>query len=310
MNWLERYIFAVKAHLPASLREDVGAELLADLEDELEHRREQLGRELTETEVKSLLQERGHPLLVAANFQPRRTLVSEELFPLYSLIMKWLLIGVIVVHGVSWLSQLAVHADPNFIRSGLQTAWGMFNSALYCFAWLTLIFYVIGESADRTQLFQNWHPESLPKVSAGAEPISRVGTVIELVFTGFMLIWLNRQIPSGAGAPPLQLLFSEAWLGLLPWINVTLVGVLALGFAKLLFPYWNRSKLVLEALLLLPAIALVLIIASWEAPLTLQLGAEAAQVPVPETWIDYGVGGYLIAILVDSLLKVRLWRRL
>lgn len=310
MNWLERYIFAVKAHLPTNLREDVSAELLADLEDELEHRCQQLGRELNDAEVKDMLRQRGHPLLVAADFQPRRTVVSEQLFPLYSLILKWLLVGVIVVHGATWLSQLAAQAEPNFIRTWLQTAWGMFNSSLYCFAWLTLIFYLIGESADRTQLFRNWRPEFLPKVSAGAEPISRTATAIELVFLGFVLIWLNRQIPGAVGEPPLQLVFSEAWLGLLPWINATLVGVIALAVAKLVFPYWNRTKILLDILLYLPGIVLALIIANWETPLTLQLGADAAQVAVPETWIDYAVGGYLIAVLVDILLKIRRLRRL
>ncbi len=305
MNWLERYIFAVKAHLPARLREDVGAELLADLEDELEHRREQLGRDLTEAEVKDLLRQRGHPLSVAAGFQPRRTLVSEELFPLYSLILKWLLIGVIAVQGAIGLSQLAAQADPNFVRAGLQTAWSMFNAVLYSFAWLTLTFYLIGESAERAPMFRNWRPESLPRVSAGAEPISRTGTTIELVFMGFALVWINQQILEGPGDTPFQLLFSEAWIGLLPWINATMVGVLALGLAKLLFPYWNRTKILLDAVLFLPAIALVLIIASWEVPLAVQWGTEAKLTSIPEAWIDLAAAGYLMAALVDLTLKVR-----
>lgn len=310
MNWLERYIFAVKAHLPADLREDVSAELLADLEDELNHRRELLGRELSDTEIKDLLRQRGHPLLVAADFQPRRTLVSEELFPLYSLILKWLLIGVVLFHGATGLSRLAAQGDPNFIGTALQTAWNILNAGLYSFAWLTLIFYLIGESAGRTDLFRNWRPEFLPRVSAGAEPISRTGTAIELVFLGFAILWLNRQILDGAADAPFQLLFSDAWIGLLPWINATLVGVFALGVGKLLFPYWNRTKIFLDALLYLPAVALFLIVASWDAPLTIQWDAGAAQIAVPETWIDYAAAGYLIAVLVDLVIKVRRLRQL
>lgn len=310
MNWLERYIFAVKAHLPADLREDVGAELQADLEDEVEHRREQLGRELSDAEVKDLLRQRGHPLLVAAEFQPRRTLVSEELFPLYSLILKWLLIGAIAVQGAIGLSQLAAQADPNLIRAGLQTAWSMFNAGLYSFAWLTLVFYLIGESADRTQLFRNWRPESLPRVSAGTEPISRTGTAIELVFLGFALIWLNRQILEGAGDAPFQLLFSEAWVGLLPWINATLVGVIALGVAKLLFPYWNRTKLILAALLYIPAIVLVVLIASWESPLAIRWAAGTAPTPIPDTWVDINAVACVALALVGMAFKIWRVRRL
>src|SRR5690606_21610517 len=137
MNWLERYTFAVKAYLPQGIKNDVASELLSDLQDECEHRAEMQGRELTEDEVKALLKGRGHPMVVAAGFQPRRTLVSESLFPLYSLILRWSIIIVALFQGVTAFLSVMGQAEPSFVRALLQLSWGIFESGLHLFAGLT-----------------------------------------------------------------------------------------------------------------------------------------------------------------------------
>src|SRR5690606_38984835 len=263
MNWLERYTFAVKSHLPAEVRQDVADELLSDLEDEREHRAESLGRDLTDDEIKALLKERGHPLLVAARFQPRPTLVSEELYPLYLLLLRWLVTAIalvqVVLAGVSVLNQ----AEPNVWQLIPQLGWNILHASLYGFAWLTLIFYLFGESISITDFFKNWKPESLPRVTAQGETISRTGSAIEVVVMAYFIAWLNHIIPQSLGDNPIELVFSDQWPALLPWINAVLIASLAMSLGKLVFPDWTRGKIALDLALYIPAVAILVIVIQW-----------------------------------------------
>ena len=73
MNWVERYVNAVKMALPRSLREDVGDELYTLVEQKVVAAEEQQGASLSEETLIDLLRSHGHPLVVAAGHQQRRT---------------------------------------------------------------------------------------------------------------------------------------------------------------------------------------------------------------------------------------------
>ena len=311
MNWLERYTFAVKAHLPADIRDDVATELLTDLQDECEHRAEVLGHDLSDEEVKSLLRERGHPLTVAAAFQPRKTLVSEPLFPLYSVILKWLVIAVVIVQAATVLLGVASRTDPNYVQSVMQLVWGIFSAGLYAFAWLTLLFFIAGESLNRVDIFKKWRPEYLPKASIQSEPISQTGSTVELIVQLFFLVWLNQLIQGIPGNTSLALLFTDQWLDLLPWINVTLVAAIIFSAFKLVSPYWTRRKLIFNGLLYLPILIILGVIASWDQSLALQVSGDGQlqKFDIPSVWIDICILGYAVAAIVDIVSSVRKFRR-
>lgn len=310
MNWLERYTFAVKSHLPANVRQDVADELLSDLEDERDHRAESLGRDLTEDEIKTLLKERGHPILVAARFQPRPTLVSEELYPLYLLMLRWVVLTIALAQVVMAVMTGLNQPEPNFWQLIPQLFWNIVQGGLYGFAWLTLAFYLFGSSVQFTDLFKHWKPEQLPQVTAQGEYISRTGSAFEVVFLSYFIAWINRVIPQSLGDSAITFVFSDHWPTLLPWINAIILASIAISVGKLLFPYWTRRKIVIDLLLYIPAIALLAVIYQWDSPLAIRIGTgeDAKQWDISSHTINLTMLGYLIFAAVDTVIKLRKFR--
>ncbi len=68
MDLIERYLHAVKTHLPLKQQADVVAELAEDLRSRLDDCEAELGRPLDETEVVAVLKALGHPAHLAAGY--------------------------------------------------------------------------------------------------------------------------------------------------------------------------------------------------------------------------------------------------
>ena len=110
MELLNKYLQAVKPGLPRAERDDILAELSADLQMEIDERQAELGRELTEAEEAEILARFGHPLVVAGRYQRQtgsftfgRQLIGPELFPFYMRGVKWavgLALAVVVIVGI------------------------------------------------------------------------------------------------------------------------------------------------------------------------------------------------------------------
>ncbi|MEO6873065.1 MAG: hypothetical protein ABI233_12725 [Chthoniobacterales bacterium] len=69
MQLLDRYLTAIKFWLPKKQRDDIAAELAANLQSEIEDRAAERGRPLTDEEVGALLKQHGSPILVASRYQ-------------------------------------------------------------------------------------------------------------------------------------------------------------------------------------------------------------------------------------------------
>lgn len=247
MNWVKRYVAAVKSYLPANLKEDVSDELYADLEDQCEDKAEHLGRELNEEEVQSVLLERGHPMTVAAAFQPHKTLVSEELFPIYRQVLKWVIFIIFIVHSVSALAQVMNSVNPNYIRAAWRIIGGTFNAGLMSFAWVTLVFYLLGETISRNMILKGWHPRSLPRVTESGDHISLFESGLELVFQLLFLGWINQFFSiNNTQTSTIAVTISDQLQSMAPWINIALVLSIGYSVIKLLFPYWTKRKIVTE----------------------------------------------------------------
>jgi len=83
MELLDRYLQAVKKHLPWQRQDDIIAELKANLESQLEDKEGELGRPLTQGEAEDWLKQLGPPIQVAARYQPQRYLIGPAIFPIY-----------------------------------------------------------------------------------------------------------------------------------------------------------------------------------------------------------------------------------
>jgi len=65
MELLDRYLQAIKKHLPWQRQDDLIAELRANLESQLEDKEAELGRPLTAAEVEAWLKHMGSPMQAA-----------------------------------------------------------------------------------------------------------------------------------------------------------------------------------------------------------------------------------------------------
>ena len=82
MDLIERYLHAVKSHLPAAQQDDVVAELAEDLRSRIEERESELNRPLEESEVVAVLKTLGHPAHLAASYGSWQQLIGPALFPM------------------------------------------------------------------------------------------------------------------------------------------------------------------------------------------------------------------------------------
>jgi hypothetical protein len=82
MELLDRYLEAVRKHLPWQRQDDIIAELRANLEAQLDEKEASLGRPLTAAEAEAWLKQLGSPILMAAPNQPQQYLIGPAIFPI------------------------------------------------------------------------------------------------------------------------------------------------------------------------------------------------------------------------------------
>jgi hypothetical protein len=195
---LDRYLAAVRQHLPVQRQHDILSELGANLQAEFEDRAHALGHPLTEEDQAVLLRRHGYPVLVAARYQPQRSLIGPELFPFYLLTLERVLP---LVAAISLLAQAAglVFVEQGPIASRIHVGsilGGVLNALFITLAIITGLFAVLEWSKDRGDLrrkLQNpdWDPRRLPKADPAAQPenpgprhpyADAIGTAVALVF--------------------------------------------------------------------------------------------------------------------------------
>lgn len=241
MNWLARYIDAVKTQLPQQTADDVAAEIRSTLEDEIEARETERGRPLDEAELLELIRSKGHPMQLAAQYHERRTLVDEALFPLYKTSLKYLLLGLLFLHLMQASSGVLSGNAWNPLRVLVGFWWDFGHAALLGFATLTLAFFVFQAQLRRHAGLSDWQPRELPQVRSQTQAIGRGSSVFEFILNLFLLRILN-----------LDVLGSQSYFGIigwseqaLPWVRVLSVLIalsLLLTVINLFQPWWTPRK--------------------------------------------------------------------
>lgn len=185
---IERYIYEVVRRLPENEREEVKAELNANIEDML------LDRPFDDEEaVREVLQELGSPAQLAEQYrQHPKYLISPATYEEYIRVLKWLvpMIGVIVMlvgffvstaetiaQGASSISGEAV---SEIIGDGISSG---VSGAFQAVFWVTIGFVI----ADRTgykmgQSGTNWKVEDLPdELPHDRKRIPLSDSIVELI---------------------------------------------------------------------------------------------------------------------------------
>ena len=125
MELLDRYLQAVKKHLPWERQDDIIAELRANLEAQLEDKEAELGRPLTREEAEEWLKEIGAPIQVAARYQRQQCLIGPAIFPTYSYVLKLVLTWATVIYAIANAVAIAAsnQGGEAVLRAALRLPW-------------------------------------------------------------------------------------------------------------------------------------------------------------------------------------------
>ncbi len=192
MDLLDRYLQAVRFWLPKSHKqEDLIAELGEDLRSQIEAKEEELGRPLDKNEVAAILKRCGPPMVVGARLGPKRQLIGPTLFPIYTFVLKMVLLWIQVPIFVFIMAPINLaYANGDWGGAIGKTLSELWSAAFIAAATITLVFAIIERSAAQATVECRWDPLKLPPVRRGERKPSMLNAVCELGFGVFGLVWL------------------------------------------------------------------------------------------------------------------------
>ena len=193
MELLDRYLHAVRFWLPKAQQDDIIAELGDDLRSQMEDRESELGRLLNEDEMVAILQKMGHPMRVAARYQPQESLIGPTLFPLYKFVLKIVAFGYLVPWLLVWLAVtifMPSHRADNPVLTAISGWSAMWINVFFIFGLITLIFAVLERVQSSVSVLHKWDPRKLPRVNQRKQQkVSRVESIFGLVFSIIFALW-------------------------------------------------------------------------------------------------------------------------
>lgn len=230
MDLVDRYVHAVKRHLPAAQQDDIGSELTDDILSKIKDQEEELGRPLDEAEQEAILRPYGHPYLLAMRYRPQQYLIGPAVFPFYWMALKVTLAAALGIHVVVIMATSLARNEPDRILRDFQ----LFPVAMQAFFWVTIVFAGLEFSQARLRLLDKWSPRTLPRIAERSRRVATAALVAELVGGVLFLIW---------------------------WLAIPRYPVLILGPAAsfiTLSPAWHRVYL----LAALPSLVSILMLAA------------------------------------------------
>jgi len=247
LELVDRYLQAVRFWLAKSEhQEDVLAELGEDLRSQIEAKESELNRAATEAEVAEILKRCGAPILVAGRLAPKRYLIGPALYPIYTFVMKMVLLWILVPVFLFIVGPALVAHAGSWQAGAAETIGNLWSGMFIAAGIITLVFAIVERTSAHVVTACKWDPSSLPPVQKPDQKPSRSKTVGELLFATFGLVWIlllpNSQWlifgPAAAilrGAPGLHPYY-------LPTVVLSALALIRLA-VMLARPYWSRFPL-------------------------------------------------------------------
>ena len=250
MELVERYLQAVSSYLPKTQSSDIVAELKDSLLSQIEEREAGLGRALDAEELQALIQQNGHPMLVASRYLPQQHLIGPSVYAYWWFSLRLVLIIIAIVHGL--LGVVAAATSGNPIQSLIHVSVEFAGTALVYIGIVTLVFALLDRHQVRIGFFDNWQPSKLAPVKDQLK-IKRGDSLFELVFGVLFISWWLGVLPFPAfifhDGSPLPFRLSDAWAPFWWGILALTAMDVILAAINLVYPYWKWDRLLLRVLL-------------------------------------------------------------
>lgn len=259
MQMIENYLNSLESYLPDDLKQEVRDEFGASIYEQFEEQQDSLNRELTQDEQEQLLLKIGHPMQVAARYLPNQKLIGESYFPAYK---KALELALMIIFSIKILLAFpSIISDGHIILSGFVLFWSLVDTALWVFAYVTVIFYLMERFGFDLKYLYSFAAKDLrarsPKLS-----LSRLETVFELLFLALFLAWWNNMFswtPTGKYTTTfLNVSLTEEWQAVFWTVNIVIGLEILNSLFKIASGSYNRLTLITG--IILDAASLVVII--------------------------------------------------
>ena len=238
MDLIDRYLVAVRRHLPPPLQKDIVDELADSLRSEAEERAQKEGRPLTDDDQAQLLKKHGHPWLMASRYLPQQQLVGPALYPYYRqalvVVVFWIVLPMAL--GVGALAALYAEDSTRVWGRMLGAAW---NGSIYSIGIVTIVFAVLESQRVRFTALDQWDPSGLPEPSIG-RAVPRSESLFGLVFGITIILWwtdLLRVPVFVLGDTEADLAAAPIWASVYLPILVSMVATVATSFVDLVRPW-------------------------------------------------------------------------
>ena len=191
MQLIDRYLYAIGRYLPRERRDDILAELRANILERAEDREQELGRTLTLEEEEEILREHGHPMQVAARYLPQQYLIGPSVFPFYWYTLRVAFPWVVFLYVIAQCAQIITQAIT--VQKLVEIVLGFVPTLFYFATWITLVFAAMEFGTSRyvknTKVLFTWNPRKLPQIEREAPPerfsnpiYDFIGSVVALIF--------------------------------------------------------------------------------------------------------------------------------
>ncbi len=242
MELVERYLQAVKFALPKAQRDDVLRELSDEILSQVEEKEASLGRPLTEDEQVAILRQIGNPALVAGRYRKQQYLIGPAVFPIYWIVLRWVLVVVVFAMSVGSVMLTVTGAGMGAALGSLAR---LPLAIIATFAAVTFACALLDYFQAKFDLFSNWDARKLPKLSKTKKEPSTTETIAAIIFTAIFGIWwlvgLKHQFwIFGPGVFALH--FGPVWQTLYPLFVVLVIADLIRHTVDIVRPGWERGR--------------------------------------------------------------------
>lgn len=296
----ERYVHAVTRRLPEEQRDDVGAELRASIDDQVEAvLAETPTLSLAEAEHAALVQ-LGDPEVLAASYAGRRLqLIGPTLYPAYVALLKLVLATAVpaVAITLAVIDAFAGESIGDIVGGAVGVA---FEVGIQVAFWITVVFAIAERTSDESvaaSLRTEWTPERLPKLPQVRGSLGETITgVCFLALLGMLIVWQQVRPPVRTDDGNLPVLDPDLWSFWLPVVLVVIVAEMVFEVIKYRLGGWTMRT----------AVANLVMGAIFAAPMVYLAASERLINPavveaIQVQWAEFDAAGAHLAIVVVSL---------